>query len=808
MNNKAFKTLTALILILSMLIMTGCQAVKNILPEKEDIKKILEATRGEKEQDLENIFEIINIDSKNIGKVSTQMLTLAKFYYDLSYPKIENNTGDLKLKLPLNPDFKGKTLDKAKSHELSELSASAAITMSMPYFSISSSALAFAYAPDSAFAVHNLAASIRLAIENNDKSVFEIEGLYPLEDSAALYLYSIAIEPERIESYINLGNIFMEMAGEDVDVVSTPYFSGDMTKAQMLNYAKGLFEKAYSIDNESSLACTGMANYYYAKGDRDKWLEWLVKASKGVAFYKKVDQKVEEIETVTKKAGEQGYISGDVAKEAIDQLSKIEVFTTADYFEELSPDIATAIRKKMNSLPKDDVIFKINTQPYVAGVTSYELYSKQYSIAAEDYYFSIINSLEKWREEVSEKKQAIDEKLYSQTEEIDSSIMEELAERLGKGDLSALEEINKYLNSVAPNIDLFPGYDYSQIESVKNSIAVNNQMLLQLRTTYYMLYLDHELNKAQELDWNKKQLFYEKANSLFEQEDAEIEPLSAKLNNADEYEAAIIAKEISKIRNEYSRKRNELRQTGFADLTGEIFPKYPKAMNTLMKMWEECAPLIRFIEDEQTRNYKYYELSEYTVHIATSYMYLAANLNGFGSWEDATTMEWEELNAEQSKIEKQAEEAQKEAIAKAEAEKAYQKIPVPVRALQALLGDTTFSKSFGPISISVSPTNISMAGALIAAGEIGYNWVEDTGKVGLGLGAQMKGKGVGGSASTLLTLTFDANTGNVKEIDWKASADASFDIGVFSLGGGYSTSVMHGGDFSSSLGWGDYGISR
>lgn len=57
MNNKAFKTLTALILILSMLIMTGCQAVKNILPEKEDIRKILEATRGEKEQDLENILK-------------------------------------------------------------------------------------------------------------------------------------------------------------------------------------------------------------------------------------------------------------------------------------------------------------------------------------------------------------------------------------------------------------------------------------------------------------------------------------------------------------------------------------------------------------------------------------------------------------------------------------------------------------------------------------------------------------------------------------------------------------------------------
>lgn len=807
MNDKSFKSLIAIILIL-MLIMTGCQVVENILPEKENIKKILEATRGEKEQSLENISELVSVDSKNIGKVSTQMLNLAKLYYDMSYPKIENEAMKLKLMLPPNPDFQGKTINKAKSYELSELSAAAIITMSMPYFSISSSAAAFAYTPDSASTVHNLAASIRLSMEGIEEGIFANAGLRPIEDSAALYLYAIALEPERTESYINLGNIFMEMAGEDVEVVSTPYFSGDMTKTQMLNYAKGLFEKAYSIDNESSLACTGMANYYFAKGDRDKWLEWLIKASKGVAFYKKVDQKVEEIEILTKNVGEQEHISGDAAKKAIDQLSKIEVFTTADYFEELSPDIATAVREKMNRLPKDDVVFKINTQPYVAGVTSYEIYDKQYSIAAEDYYFSIINSLEKWREEVSEKKQVIDEKLYSQTEEIDSSIMEELAERLGKGDLSALEEINKYLNSVAPNVDLFPGYDYSQIESVKNSIAMNNQMLLQLRTTYYMLYLDNELSKAQELDWNKKQLFYEKVNSLFEQEDAEVEPLSAKINHADEYEAAIIAKEITKIRNEYSRKRNELRQTGFADLTGEIFPKYPKAMNTLMKMWEECAPLIRFIEDEQTRNYKYYELSEYTVHIATTYMQLAANLSGFGNWEDATTMEWEELNAEQIKIEKQAEEAQKEAIAKAEAEKAYQKIPVPVRALQALIGDTTFSKSFGPISISVSPTNISMAGALIAAGEIGYNWVDDAGTVGLGLGAQMKGKGVGGGASTLLTLTFDANTGNVKEIDWKASADASFDIGVFSLGGGYSTSVMHGGNFSSSLGWGDYGVSR
>ncbi|MFA5524606.1 MAG: hypothetical protein WDA24_09645 [Tissierellales bacterium] len=385
MEGKAIKVIVAMILTLTMVTMTGCQTIESIVDSGKVIKDILDPSIDVNE---ETVKDLIGLDNQNSKKIVKEILDLARTYYEFSYPLIEDNISDLKLKLPSKPDFNRKSIDKTKSNDLAELSAKSALTMSMSNFSIASGAVALAYDPGSALAAHNLAAAIRISMERTNLEIFTHENLHPLEDSAALYLYSIALEPEIVDSYLNLGYIFMEMAGQEEKIAKTPYFTLDLSKKQLLDQTKMLFERALQIDNENLQANRGMADYYYAKGNRDKWLEWLLKSSEGVTFHKNTQKKTEDIRKI---AEENKGLSEEAAKEAIDRLSQIEVFTTADYFDEIDPMIATAIREIMKTMPKDDMSFSISPKPYASEVTSYEIFDKQHLSGA----WSIMIELEK-----------------------------------------------------------------------------------------------------------------------------------------------------------------------------------------------------------------------------------------------------------------------------------------------------------------------------------------------------------------------------------------------------------------------------
>ncbi len=389
--------------------------------------------------------------------------------------------------------------------------------------------------------------------------------------------------------------------------------------------------------------------------------------------------------------------------------------------------------------------------------------------------------------------------------------MEELADRIGKGDLSALQELQHYMNSTAPSLDLFPGYDYENLESVTNAIIMNNQALFQQRLGNYYLFLDQKLQNSEKIYRSSYEVFDKKIEEINKVEEDRLEELSDQLaNTEDENTQKKIEKQMEQVRIEYAGQRNQIRQSTFASLTGSIYKNYTEALSTLPKMWSECVPLLRFNQEEDQRNMFYYELCEFTISTVDSFINLVINAGDLGGWEEANTLDWEAAQAEIEELERLRIEAVEEAWNKAAEELARQKIPAPVRAIQSLIGkETSLSYDFGPISLSISPTSITVEGALVVAGEYSYDWVNNSETVGLGVGAAFKKKGIGEvGTSTLVTITFDSNTGNVKEIDWKASAGAQVEVGKFSIGEKFTTSVMHGSKTSTSFGWGNTAISN
>lgn len=758
-----------------------------------DVSKILEKGK---------VADLAGITQKQRESVMSDILELAGKYFELCYPLIEDNARQFKMKLPTKLDFKPDARDKAKGTELSELSANSTITMSAPCFSITSGAAGLAYSLDSAIAAHNLAAAIRLSLERMEEKTFTGAGLHPMEDSAAIYLYAISLEPERIDSYLNAGNLFLELAGQKGGIASTPYFSFTIGRSQLLDKSKEFFEKALDIDDESSEACSGMAGYYYAKGDVKKFMEWLLKSTKRVGFSKKTLQKSDEVENVARDFPAVADFPADKAKEALDRLSSIKEYTTADYLEELAPDTASAIRQKMNSLPRNDMDLSLPAHPYASEILSYEIYNQKYIGAVTDYYNAVSEKLYHIEEQFINKKAELEEKLSSRMDSIDEGILDELAEQAGQGDLSALDKINQMMN--------FPGQDYNQSPDLKTTVEYrimqNNRILLNLRWVYYFKYFESKIRKADEFYQRRSELLAEKMDENRETEYEKTEPLSLKLQETrDDLEAERLDNKIKQIMNEHGRQRNQLRQAAFSDLTGEMYPVYIDVVSMLKRLWNECVPLIRFIENEDERTLFYYNLCQLTVNTAGECIRIAMDAGSIydGEWEIARTDDWEAYQQKIKKIESEQKTARERAQKEAELEAARSKMPAAIKYIQNILGEgAAFSIGIGPASFSVTPTSFTLEGAFIGAGEISHDWVDNKTTAGVGVGGKFSFGMAEAGAKTLLTYTIDNNSGDVIEIDWKASAGAEVEITEnLKAGLDYTTSVMHDAKTSTSLGW-------
>lgn len=761
------------------------------------------------DEGTEKVADIATITEKQRESVMPDILGLAGKYFEVCYPLIEDNASNAAMKLSTKPDFKSDARDKARGAELSELSANFTIAMSAPCFSIASGAAGLAYSPDSALVAHNFAAAIRLSLERMEEKTFTDAGLHPMEDSAALYLYAISLEPARIDSYLNAGNLFLELAGQQDGIAATPYFSLKMDGPQLLEKSKEFFEKALDIDGQSSEACSGMAAYYYAKGDAEKFMEWLLKSARKVGFSKRTLKKSGEVEDAAREFPAAADMTADKAKEAIDKLSPVKEYTTADYLEELAPDTASAIRQKMNNLPRNDMDLSLPARPYASEILSYEIYYQKYIGAVSEYYNAITDKLYRMEEEFSTENAELEEKLSRQTDDLDEEKLDEWAERAGQGDLSALDNLHQAMN--------FPGQASNRSPDHKTAasyrIMQNNRILLQLRWTYYVKYFEKKIGKANEFYQWRSEMLAEKMDENRDSELEKTEPLRQRLQETrNELEAEGLEYKIKQIMNEHGRQRNQLRQAAFSDLTGEMYPAYTEIMSMLKRFWNECVPLIRFMENDDERSLFYYQLCQLTVNSAAEAIRIALDAGSIydGAWEDAQTDDWEAYQQKIKKIEGEQKAAEAKAKTEAELEAARSSMPAAIKFIQNMLGEgATFSVGIGPASFSVSPTSFTLEGAFIGAGEISHDWVDNNTTVGVGVGGKLSFGVAEAGAKTLVTFTIDSSTGDVKEIDWKASAGAEVDItGALSAGLDYTTSVMHGAKTSPNLGWGDFGASR
>ncbi|MBE0618773.1 MAG: tetratricopeptide repeat protein, partial [Proteobacteria bacterium] len=173
-------------------------------------------------------------------------------------------------------------------------------------------------APGSTCLVNNLAYALSLLED------------YP--NAIAAYQYALEIDPESLESLVNLGNVYLDQ-GQDED-------------------AKAAYERAIGLDPKHDKAWEGLYGYYMKKKNLSKAMEIIAKIKPGgfllrgrMELQERLDRQPEEkkLENVDEDD------SLDAMDKKIDAIAKTKPLTLAPIVEAIDPKMAKKIRDAMEN---------------------------------------------------------------------------------------------------------------------------------------------------------------------------------------------------------------------------------------------------------------------------------------------------------------------------------------------------------------------------------------------------------------------------------------------------------------------------
>lgn len=289
----------------------------------------------------------------------------------------------------------------------------------------------------------------------------------------------------------------------------------------------------------------------------------------------------------------------------------------------------------------------------------------------------------------------------------------------------------------------------------------------------YMTYLDKKMKEY-------KQNITVSQENYSKRLEASDKELAAKLTNAKNQ------KQAEAINNTFWVKQDEIRENCFQANFNYAVHQYTNVIKPMIeRYWAETMPNVRMISDPDLKKLQY-GLVAMTAKSAYEEMFEIIHDSPYADGG----------NAIQTGVVWTAEDEEYEQKMKDKAENEYNGVNTPGKPSIEFPIEFSVSQSIGIAEIKITPTSIEISFAFLVAGKVNYDFVNSTAEVGLGVGVKFQAV----DTNTMITLKVDTNTGNVKEIDWKASASVGIEVAGITIGGTYEASVMSGNKFTPTIG--------
>ena len=304
----------------------------------------------------------LNAAFKEISKIvpnvkAADILTLAKSYYSLSNPKIEDGTkGEYKSIVNWTPNFSG---TKPNSNKAKKVSAAAALAISYTNaknFYMSMASAAFSLDPKSVLGTGNFASAVASYYDDlvlEGKKEKNMEKYYI--DAIKIYNYGLQLSikdgkfsKEALSLLVSLGNIYLDTAKKD--------------------RAYTCFKMAMVIDKGYWPARKALYNYYMSEKKFDEALKLMMEESEYPIFVK-ATSKVSKIKEEEDKKNPipQGEVSDEVMEKYLDNLVSADPISQADFLEEIDKEA----KDKLKALIKEVQSKMKYTAPDIKMITQY-----------------------------------------------------------------------------------------------------------------------------------------------------------------------------------------------------------------------------------------------------------------------------------------------------------------------------------------------------------------------------------------------------------------------------------------------------
>lgn len=369
-----------LIFVILCLNLTGCSFR---IPSLSEAKKVTAAfihysRTGELPDNLEEIMAEDYPDEPDISTedfiVETgieKALALAKKYYDLAFPYIEEDLrGDFNSIVTWEPEFDGNNVDPELCSSNSMNVAFMVTYTNAKNFYLALASAIFSTNPQDANAASNLATAIatycdELQYENANVSKFRKDEFY--DDSISMHYYALAAATANNMTdikdtvLVNLGNLFLD--------------------ANRFDQAYAAFKEALELNAKNWPAITGLYNYYMAVRQFDRALKLVAENTEAYPVF------VRAVSDINKRFPEETEEPGESSEEAseaflekrMEELNQVPAVTAGDFVKMLDSEAAEKIEKDMEQL---QVKMRFNC-PNIDSLLVYQSFDVMSSVPAQ-----------------------------------------------------------------------------------------------------------------------------------------------------------------------------------------------------------------------------------------------------------------------------------------------------------------------------------------------------------------------------------------------------------------------------------------
>lgn len=304
----------------------------------------------------------LDIASKEMLKIlpsvkSTELISLAKYYYSLSNPGIEEAAKtEYKRIVDWTPDFQGTKTNAKKAQAVSAAAALAVSYTNARNFYLAMASAAFSLDPKSVTGSGNFAAAVAsyyddLVVEGKKEKDM---GKY-YTDAIRIYNYGLQLSlkdgkfsKDALSLLVSLGNIYLDTGKRDK--------------------AYTCFRMAMAVEKGYWTARKSMYNYYMSEKKIDEALKVIMEESEYPIFVK-ATSKVSKIKDEEDKKNPipQGEVTDEVMEKYLANLDTADAISQADFLEEIDKEA----HSKLKALLREVQSRMRYTAPDISMITQY-----------------------------------------------------------------------------------------------------------------------------------------------------------------------------------------------------------------------------------------------------------------------------------------------------------------------------------------------------------------------------------------------------------------------------------------------------